>query len=88
MKVTIRKSKVIIELSNMEGGRRSGKHKLHELNLPFFVAGYQWILSKINKAWNQRIWFKVMQKTSRRTKTSIYFPPSHMLKSSPQCDGY
>lgn len=72
----------------MEGGRRSGKHKIHELNLPFFIAGYQWILSKINKAWNQRIWFKVMQKTSRRTKTSIYFPPSHMLKSSPQRDGY
>lgn len=39
----------------MEGGRRSGKHKIHELNLPFFIAGYQWILSKINKAGNQRI---------------------------------
>lgn len=34
----------------MEGGGKSGKHKVHELNLLFFIAGYQWILSKINKA--------------------------------------
>ena len=34
----------------MEGGGRSGKHKVHELNLPLFIAGYQWILSKINTA--------------------------------------
>lgn len=74
----------------MGGGGRSGKHRVHELNLLFFIAGYQWILSKINKAWNERIriWFNVMQKTSRRTKTSIYSPQSHMLKSTPQRDGY